>query len=88
MVAYRSATTDWASLAMYDVTLHFEAKDEDQLRKVGMSKERRVDPQIQVGLLVDSAGFPLELHMFEGNKAEATTSIPVLDIFPRTPRHH
>ncbi|MGP4996005.1 IS1634 family transposase [Glutamicibacter ardleyensis] len=82
MVAYRSATAGLASLVMYDVTtLHFEAKDEDKLRKVGMSKERRVDPQIQVGLLVDPAGFPLELHMFEGNKAETTTIIPVLQAF-------
>jgi len=82
MVAYRSATAGLASLVMYDVTtLHFEAKDEDKLRKVGMSKERRVDPQIQVGLLVDPAGFPLELHMFEGNKAETTTIIPVLEAF-------
>lgn len=82
MVAYRSATAGLASLVMYDVTtLHFEAKDEDKLRKVGMSKERRVDPQIQVGLLVDPSGFPLELHMFEGNKAETTTIIPVLEAF-------
>lgn len=82
MVAYRSATAGLASLVMYDVTtLHFEAKDEDKLRKVGMSKERRVDPQIQVGLLVDPAGFPLELHMFEGNKAETTTIIPLLQAF-------
>jgi hypothetical protein len=43
-----------ASLVLYDVTtLHFEAENEDKLRKVGMRKERRVDPQIQVGLLVD-----------------------------------
>ena len=82
MVSYRSTTTGLASLVMYDVTtLHFEAKDEDNLRKVGMSRERRVDPQIQVGLLVDPAGFPLELHMFEGNKAETTTIIPVLEAF-------
>lgn len=81
-VAYRSATAGLASLVMYDVTtLHFEAKDEDKLRKVGMSKERRVDPQIQVGLLVDPSCFPLELHMFEGNKAETTTIIPVLEAF-------
>jgi hypothetical protein len=44
--------------------------EEDQLRKVGMSKERRVDPQITVGLLVTASGFPLEVAMFEGNKAE------------------
>ena len=54
---------------------------EDQLRKVGMSKERRVDPQIQVGLLVDPAGFPLEVHCFAGNTAETTTLIPVLSAF-------
>lgn len=82
MVSYRSATAGLDSLVMYDVTtLHFEAKDEDNLRKVGLSKERRVDPQIQVGLLVDPAGFPLELHMFEGNKDETTTIIPVLEAF-------
>lgn len=46
-----------------------------------MSKERRVDPQIQVGLLVDPAGFPLEVHCFEGNKAETKTLIPVLTAF-------
>jgi len=67
---------------MYDVsTLHFENGDEDQLRRVGMSKEHRVDPQIQIGLLVDPGGFPLELHMFEGNRAETTTIVPVLEAF-------
>lgn len=66
--------TGAVSLIIYDVTtLHFEAGDEDELRKVGMPKEHRVDPQVQVGLLVDPAGFPLEVHMFEGNKAETTT---------------
>ncbi|MCB0950219.1 MAG: IS1634 family transposase, partial [Mycobacterium sp.] len=50
------------SLILYDVTtLYFEAESEDSLRKVGYSKERRVDPQIVVGLLVDRAGFPLEI---------------------------
>ena len=47
------------SLLLYDVTtLYFEAENEDALRKVGYSKERRVDPQIVVGLLVDRTGFP------------------------------
>jgi transposase len=61
--------------------LYFETDDEDELRKVGMSKERRVDPQIQVGLLVDPSGFPLEVHCFEGNTAETKTLIPVLEAF-------
>jgi hypothetical protein len=71
---------------MYDVTtLHFEVTDEDEgpegLRKVGMSKEHRVDPQVQVGLLVDRSGFPLEVHCFEGNTAETSTLLPVLNGF-------
>ena len=70
------------SMVLYDVTtLYFEAEDEDELRKVGMSKERRVDPQIVVGLLVTPGGFPLEVHAFTGNTAETVTLLPVLRSF-------
>ncbi|OMH22915.1 IS1634 family transposase, partial [Tersicoccus phoenicis] len=70
------------SLVLYDVTtLYFEAENEDELRKVGYSKERRVDPQIVVGLLVDRTGFPLEIGCFEGNKAETTTMLPIIEQF-------
>jgi hypothetical protein len=70
------------SLCLYDVTtLYFEAEKEDELRKVGFSKERRVDPQIVVGLLVDRKGFPLEIGCYEGNKAETATIIPVVAQF-------
>jgi hypothetical protein len=77
-------------MVMYDVTtLHFEVTDEDEgpegLRKVGMSKEHRVDPHVQVGLLVDPTGFPLEAYLFEGNTAETKTVVPVLEGFQR---HH
>src|SRR5450830_170984 len=80
--AHSVRTSGTAALVLYDVTtLHFERPDEDELRRVGMSKEHRVDPQVQVGLLVDPGGFPLEMHVFEGNKAETTTLIPVLTAF-------
>ena len=70
------------ALCLYDVTtLYFEAEREDDLRKVGYSKERRVDPQIIVGLLVDRAGFPLQVGCWEGNKAETTTIIPIVEAF-------
>ncbi len=70
------------SLVMYDVTtLYFEAEHEDGLRKVGYSKERRVDPQIVVGLLVDRTGFPLEIGCFEGSKAETKTLLEVIGRF-------
>jgi len=70
------------SLVLYDVTtLYFEAEKEDDLRKVGYSKERRVDPQVVVGLLVDRRGFPLEIGCFEGNKAETLTIVPIVKQF-------
>ena len=62
-------------------TLYFEAEREDDLRKVGYSKERRVDPQIIMGLLVDRAGSPLQVGCWEGNKAETTTIIPIAEAF-------
>jgi len=77
-----ASTAGPVALVMYDLTtLHFEVGEEDQLRKVGMSKERRVDPQITVGLLVTATGFPLEVAMFEGNKAETKTLVPVIETF-------
>ena len=77
-----SAGGPGAALVLYDLTtLYFEAEKEDGLRKVGMSKERRVDPQITVGLLVARDGFPLDIHVFEGNKAETKTLIPVITAF-------
>ena len=77
-----ASTSGDISLVLYDVTtLYFEAEKEDDLRKVGYSKERRVDPQIVVGLLVDRAGFPLEIGCFAGNKAETHTIIPVIKAF-------
>ena len=70
------------ALVMYDLTtLHFEVEREDRLRKVGRSKQRRVDPQVTVGLLVTATGFPLEVAMFEGNKAETKTLVPVVEQF-------
>lgn len=70
------------TLVLYDVTtLYFEIQEEDEYRKPGMSKERRLEPQIIIGLLVDQNGFPLGLHSFEGNKAETRTILPVIEAF-------
>lgn len=71
-----------ATLLLYDVTtLYFEADEGDGFREPGFSKERRLEPQITVGLLTDGAGFPLMVHAFEGNRAETTTMVPVLRAF-------
>jgi len=71
-----------ATLLLYDVTtLYFETDEGDGFREPGFSKERRLEPQVTVGLLTDGAGFPLTVHAFEGNRAETTTMLPVLTGF-------
>jgi hypothetical protein len=74
--------TGGLSVILYDVTtLYFEVENEDELRKVGFSKERRVDPQVAVGLLVDRSGFPLEISCFDGATVETHTIVPVIEAF-------
>jgi Transposase DDE domain len=71
-----------ASLVLYDVsTLYFETDAGDGFREPGFSKERRLEPQITIGLLTDAAGFPLAVEAFEGNKAETATMLPTLQRF-------
>jgi hypothetical protein len=69
-----------ASLVLYDVsTLYFETDSGDGFREPGFSKERRLEPQITIGLLTDAAGFPLMVEAFEGNTAETTTMLPTIE---------
>jgi hypothetical protein len=71
-----------ASLVLYDVsTLYFETDAGDGFRESGFSKERRLEPQITIGLLTDHSGFPLMVSAFEGNKAETKTMLPVISAF-------
>jgi transposase len=67
----------------YDVTtLYFQIDDEDDIRKRGFSKEgKHQNPQIVLGLLVSIDGYPLAFDIFEGNKFEEHTMLPVLDRF-------
>ena len=76
------ANSQGIALVLYDVTtLYFEIQKEDNYRKPGLSKERRLEPQIIVGLLTNQDGFPLGLHSFEGNVAETNTLLPMLEQF-------
>lgn len=86
-LCFTRATRKKISLILYDVTtLYFEVQKDDKYRKSGLSKERRLEPQIIIGLLVDQSGFPLSLHSFEGNTAETKTIIPVIEAFCE--KHH
>jgi hypothetical protein len=71
-----------ATLVLYDVTtLYFETDEGDGFREPGFSKERRLEPQITVGLLTDVRGFPLQVQAFDGNTAETKTILPVIEAF-------
>ena len=70
------------SLVLYDVsTLYFETDTADGFREPGFSKERRLEPQITIGLLTDASGLPLAVEAFEGNRAETATILPVINAF-------
>src|SRR3990170_2032505 len=69
------------SVVFYDMTtLYFDAEDEDDLRKIGFSKDGKFqNPQIMVGLLVGAGGYPIGYDIFEGNTFEGKTLLPVLE---------
>ncbi|MBU0979141.1 IS1634 family transposase [Patescibacteria group bacterium] len=68
------------SVVFYDITtLYFEAEDEDDLRKIGFSKDGKFQkPQIMIGLLVGESGYPIGYDIFEGNTFEGHTLLPIL----------
>jgi hypothetical protein len=85
----RSARLGPASLLLFDVTnLWFETDKEDEFRIPGFSKERRVEPLIQIGLLADASGMPLMITAWEGNTGETKTMIPTLKAFMTAHRLH
>jgi hypothetical protein len=58
----------------YDVTnFFFEIDAEDDLRKRGVSKEKRKDPIVQMGLAMDADGIPLHYELFPGNTPDKST---------------
>ena len=68
------------AVVFYDVTtLYFEASDEDDLRKMGFSKDgKHQQPQIVLGLLVSEGGYPIDYDIFEGNQYEGDTMLTPL----------
>lgn len=70
-----------SSLVFYDVTnFYFEVEDPDDdiddekgIRKMGVSKEERKLPIVQMGLFMDEQGFPISVEMFPGNTLDHQT---------------
>jgi transposase len=73
-------------VVFYDMTsLYFEAEDEDDLRKIGFSKDGKFqNPQIMLGLLVGENGYPIGYDIFKGNTFEGKTLLPVLRRIQKT----
>ncbi len=72
-------------IVFYDVTtLYFEIRQEDELRRTGFSKDgKHQHPQIVLGLLVSQNGYPLAYEIYQGNKFEGDTMLPVINLFKR-----
>jgi len=73
----KSIMDNTITVTFYDVTtLHFESESEDDLRRIGFSKEGKLNrPQIQLGLFTTLQGYPLAFEVYEGNKYEGHTLI-------------
>lgn len=69
------------TVVFYDMTtLYFEAEDEDDLRKIGFSKDGKFQcPQIMLGLFVGEDGYPIAYDIYEGNTFEGSTLIPAIE---------
>lgn len=74
---------DSITFTFYDVTtLYFESESEDDLRRIGFSKEGKLArPQIQLGLFTTLEGHPLSFEVYEGNKYEGHTLVDILKKF-------
>lgn len=70
-------------VVFYDMTtLYFESSEEDDFRIPGFNKDgKHQQPQIMIGLLISSLGYPIGYQIFEGNTSETKTLIPVLEYF-------
>lgn len=79
-------------IIFYDVTnFFFETEDPDEdiiddngnviekgIRKMGVSKENRKQPIVQMGLFMDDQGFPISIESFPGNTLDANTFKPAI----------
>ncbi|MDR1766144.1 MAG: IS1634 family transposase, partial [Lachnospiraceae bacterium] len=89
----RAAVGRNTEVCFYDVTnFWFEIgqNDEDEtddaghtirkgLRKKGVSKEKRGEPIVQMGLFIDDNGIPIAYRLFPGNNTDQTTLRPALE---------
>lgn len=73
------------AVIFYDLTtLYFETESEDDLRKIGYSKDGKWrKPQVMLGLLIAVNGYPIGYDIFAGNTFEGHTLIPAIERLER-----
>jgi transposase len=70
-------------VVFYDMTtIYFESSNPDEFRETGFSKDGKHHlPQIYLGLLVATDGYPIGYDIFEGSIYEGHTLIPMIEKF-------
>ena len=73
------------SVVFYDfTTLYFETSYEDNLRKLGFSKDGKTqNPQILLDFSVWKSGYPIGYEIFKSNKFERKTLHPTLEKYEK-----
>lgn len=81
----RDASTSYYDCTNYYFEIEYDDKDvkddngqitKKGIRKRGPEKNHRPDPIVEMGLLLDSQGFPISYNLFPGNTSEKETLIP------------
>jgi transposase len=80
-VCFYDVTNYWFEIDENDQDVRDEAGNivEKGLRKKGVSKEKRGEPIVQMGLFIDDNGIPIAYRLFPGNATDQTTLIPALE---------
>lgn len=62
----------------YDCTnFYFEKNKAEGLVKYGLGKDKKGKPIVGLGLFMDGSGLPLAFNVYEGNKSEQQTVLPL-----------
>jgi transposase len=80
-ISAQEASGEQLDCIFFDVTtLYFESIEQDEIKKIGFSKDQKHHQvQIVLALVVDPNGLPIAFEIFEGNQAKTKTLIPVLE---------
>ena len=62
----------------YDCTNYYFESEGDEMRQKGISKEHQPKPLVQMGLMQDSNGIPVDFHIFTGNTHDSDTLLDAL----------